>query len=80
MARVGPSWWYAYRNGSAVGKSADAVKTILLIVGVAFSLAAPLMTDLPIRRRMILAFAALLVVLAAYYLSGLVAILFIYGA
>ena len=78
MMRCGPSWWYAYYNGGAVGRAADRLNTILFVVATVVCMTAPFFTKAAFRRKCLISIVSIVVVAVAFYLSSFL-VLLIYG-
>jgi hypothetical protein len=78
MARVGPSWWMAYHNGGALGRSADRLMTVIEVVGVVLCAIAPFLGAVTLRRKFCLSTLGITAAFVFGYLSGFL-VLFIYG-
>jgi hypothetical protein len=78
MVRCGPSWWYAYSNGGAVGRAADRLNTILFVVAAVLCMSAPFFTKASLSRKCLLSVLAVVSTAVAFYLSSFL-VLLIYG-
>ncbi len=73
MARVGPSWWFAYRNpgedGLSIGQKAERVRMVMWIIGILVCAAAPLLSRASLERRFLLLPLAALAAVCAFYVA-----------
>ena len=84
MVRVGPSWWFAYRDAEphhlSTGDAAERVRLFFMVLGVLFCAAAPLFAGVPLKRKLFLSGLAAILAAVVYYLSGWVVMYGFLGA
>jgi hypothetical protein len=83
MSRVGPSWWYPYRNGGpstlSTGQKAERVRETIFYTGVAVCMLAPFLSSAPLRRRILRSVLAGVAAIVAMYVMGFIVFFGLYG-